>query len=293
MDKTCIVIVNYNGYKVLKDTIESLYRMSNQDFDIVVVDNASTDETDGCIVIDFPKVIYLKQGENLGFAGGSNIGIRYAIENGYSYTLLLNNDVVVHENLLGRLLELASARTIVVPKIYFYDNPNLIWYAGGEILYNKMESHNVGYGEQDVGQYDNKREVEFLNGCCVLINNDIFAKIGLLDEDYFMYFEDFDFGVRALKNGIRIMYQPEAKLWHKVSSSTGGENSKVQVYYMTRNRLLFNKKNPEVFGRKAILYSYFKNIVKYTCSLVYKRNNAYILKGYMDYKKGIKSRGNI
>ena len=287
MKNTCIVIVTYNGKRVLKDTIISLKNMTCQDFDVVVIDNASTDGTDTLLKQNFLDIIYLKQDYNWGFAKGCNIGIKYSLDNNYQYTLLLNNDVEVDEYLLARMIELSNENTIVVPKIYFYDKPTTIWYAGGEILYNRMESHNIGYGECDNGQYEKIREIEFLNGCCVLVHNNIWKKSGLFDEDYFMYFEDFDYGIRAKKNGIHILYQPRARVWHKVSTSTGGENSKMQVYYMTRNRLIFSKKNEEVFGIRAKAYAFIKNLIKIIIALVYKKNNRYIIKGYLDYKMGV------
>ena len=288
MKKVCIVIVNYNGYSLLNDTILSVSGLDYTNYDIVVVDNNSNEPFPNELLKRYPQVVLLKQTDNWGFAKGNNIGITYSIKEHYEYTLLLNNDVHVDSKLLSEMIDIADDNTIVVPKIYYYDKPDVLWYAGGEILYGRMESKNIGYGEKDTGQYNKIKNIEFMNGCCTLIKNTIFEKIGLLDEDYFLYFEDFDFGIRAINNGISIQYQPKARLWHKVSSSSGGENSKVQVYYMTRNRLIFSKKHPKVFGFKAKLFCLLKCMIKILLAFFgYKRNNLYIIKGYIDYKNNV------
>lgn len=284
--KVCIVIVNYNGIKYQYEALESLYAMEETNFDIVIVDNHSTDASISSAVLHWPSIIVLQQEENCGFAKGCNIGIDYSMSHGYSYTLLINNDVVVDRRLLTELLAHADENTIVVPKIYFFDRPDVLWYAGGEIRWNRLETHNIGYGIKDQGQYDTQREVEFLNGCCMLIHNTVFSEIGKFDENYFMYFEDTDFGLRMLDAKKKIVYVPDAKLWHKVSSSTGGEDSKMQVYYMNRNRLYFAKKHLTRFGWQASLYANMKAFVKWMISPVYKKNDRYIWNAYMDFKKG-------
>ncbi|MFT3982346.1 MAG: glycosyltransferase family 2 protein [Lachnospiraceae bacterium] len=293
MKNVCIVIVNYNGASYQNEAVESLYAMDEQDFDILIVDNYSTDGSADMTQKKWSSVIVLKQGENLGFAGGCNVGIEYSILQGYQYTLLINNDVVVDRWLLSELLKYADDDVITVPKIYFYDKPDTIWYAGGEIRWNRLETHNSGYAETDRGQYECVREIDFLNGCCMLVKNTIFNRIGKFDEKFFLYFEDTDFGLRAQEAGKRILYVPDAKMWHKVSSSAGGEDSKTQVYYMNRNRLYFAKKHTGKFGFRARLYAGLKAFVKWAVSPAYKKNDRYIRKAYMDYRKGKMGKGSL
>lgn len=293
MKKICIVIVNYNGAEYQNEALESLYAMSGQDFDIVIVDNHSSDNSIELAASKYPRLIILKQQENKGFAGGCNKGIDYSVSMGYQYTLLINNDVIADKLLLSELLKYADESTITVPKIYFFDRPDVLWYAGGEIRWNRLETHNIGYGEKDQGQYDTRREVDFLNGCCMLVHNAVFSEIGKFDENFFMYFEDTDFGLRALEAQKKIVYVPSAKLWHKVSSSTGGEDSKSQVYYMNRNRLYFAGKYKTRYKGLARIYANLKACIKFMISPVYKRNNFYIRKAYRDFYRGQMGKGEL
>ena len=189
-------------------------------------------------------------------------------------------------DLLSELLQYANADTITVPKIYYYNPRDVLWYTGGIINWDKLETRNRGYGEIDQGQYDEMEETAFLNGCCMLIHNSIFEQVGKFDEKMFMYFEDTDLGIRAQEAGKKILYVPKAMIWHKVSSSTGGEDSKYQVYYMNRNRLYFAQKYRSKIGVGATAYSHIKAFAKWALSLVYKRNNCFIAIAYRDYYKG-------
>lgn len=282
----CAVIVNYNGANYQNQCIESLMKMNYPLLQIVVVDSASKDNSIELLRNEYPTVNIIECDTNVGVAKGNNIGIKYSLDNGYQYTLLINNDIEVDEKLLSNLLKAANSNTVVVPKIYYYEPHNLLWFAGGELDWQKGSAKHVGIHEEDHGQYDEKKYIDYAPTCCMLISNEVFGKVGLIDEEYFMYFDDTDFCARLNNAGICICYEPNAFMWHKVSSSSGGENSKTQVYYSYRNQLKYIKKYHEKIMFKTRLYVFGRALIKYLLGVVKKNNDRLILKAYIDYYKG-------
>jgi GT2 family glycosyltransferase len=200
-------------------------------------------------IVDLPsnkKLILIKNEKNHGFCGGNNIGMEYAMKALNSdYILLLNNDTVVDKEFLTELLKVAESNSkigIVGSKNYFYGEPNIIQFAGGVIDYSFGEARSIGVGSIDEGQYDEIGEVDFVDGSALLIKKEVVEKAGMLDPDYFTYWDDPDFCVRAYKSGYKTVYVPKARMWHKVSG-TSGRVSSLFVYYTTRNKFLFIKKN--------------------------------------------------
>ena len=249
MAKVCIVIVNYNGAKFQNDCLRTLFKMENQDFEIVIVDSGSTDNSVKMAKDQFENITVLEQGDNVGVAKGNNIGIQYGISRGAEYTLLLNNDTEVDPKMLDELLKHADERTIVVPKIYYYDPSDVLWYGGGDFVFEKGTVNHVG-----------------------------------CDEKVFMYCDDTDFCVRLYDKGYKILYVPNSIVWHKVSSSSGGNKSKLGIYYMNRNQLYFMKKHKKHIKAKTYYTILFKNIAKGVLSPFRKnRNEKYILTAYKDF----------
>ncbi len=255
--KIGIIIVNYNGEKYTNDCIKSVLKSSYQNYLVIVVDNASTDNSVRLLEEFNNKIVIIKNNVNLGFSGANNIGIKYALENECEYVLLLNNDTEIDKNLIKNMVDasIKNNNAIISPKIYYYYEPNKIWSAGGGLNWKKGLSFHYGFNEIDRGQFDVRKEIDFATGCCILIHKSVFDKIGFLAEEYFLYFEDTDFCVRAKRAGIKIIYEPSARLWHKVSSTTGGEESLITLYYGNRNRLYFNDKFNK--GNKIFWLSYF------------------------------------
>lgn len=286
MKKIGIIIVNYNGEEYQKDCIESLEKMEFKDFEICVVDNNSTDNSAKILKEEYPWIQVIECDENYGFAEGNNIGIQYELSRGVEYILLLNNDVVLDSKLLDELLKKSDESTIVVPLIYYFKPENLIWYAGGEMSWKEATGWHYGIKCVDNYKYKNPTVVTYAPACCMLIPSNVFQKIGLMDEKIFMYFDDTDYCVRLQDAGYKIVYNPDAVLWHKVSSSTGGEKSKIQVYYTTRNHFYFIKKYRERISRFSILTIGIKYIVKFILSPIRCKNDKYILFGFLDYRKG-------
>lgn len=283
--KVGIVIVNYNGAKYQNDSIRSLKNMDYHNYEIIVVDNGSTDNSLELLRKEFDDVLIVETNKNLGVAAGNNIGIRYALKRNAEYVLLLNNDIELSENVLSLLVQNASNRIMTVPKIYYYDKKRVIWSAGGEVNWKWGLPYHIGQDKPDNARFNIKKVVEIAPTCCMLIHKEVFIKVGYMDEKYFMYFDDTDFCIRANDKGYKILYIPEAKMWHKVSSSSGGANSKICRYYVSRNILYFMNKYRNRVGNKK--YNYIIGQIKYSIMHYRKDKNAkYILLGFLDYLRG-------
>jgi GT2 family glycosyltransferase len=271
MTKISTVIVNWNGFEDTKDCLYSLSQLKKKAdivHTIIVVDNGSSDDS----VIKLKELKYefelIESKHNLGFAGGNNLGIRHAMQEGADYIFVLNNDTEVDTKLIIDLLAVAEEDDksgLISPKIYFakgyefhkerYKKSELgkvIWYAGGDIDWNNVYGSNHGVDEVDNGQFDQSRETEFATGAAVLMNTRALKKVGLFDEQYFLYLEDADLSMRMKKKGWKVLYAPRPKVWHKVSQSSG-IGSNLNDYFITRNRLLFGMKYAPLRAKIALL----------------------------------------
>lgn len=279
MNTIWVLIVNFNGGKDTIDCIASLKKMqtAGHKLHVLVVDNASHDDSVAIIKKHHPDVTLLENKENRGFTGGVDIGISYILRSEAEYILLINNDTFVHENLLMELLKEAEKDNngIVSPKIYFakgseyhkkrYKKEELgkvIWYAGGIMDLTNVLGHHRGVDEVDGGQYDIVGSIDFASGCCMLVKREVFDAIGIFDDRYFLYYEDSDFSERAKKAGFQILYVPKAVVWHKNASSAGGSGSALQDYYITRNRLLFGMKYAPLRSKVALIKESIKLLYK-------------------------------
>jgi GT2 family glycosyltransferase len=227
-----IILVNWNGKDVTLDCLASLANVTYPSFKTLVVDNASTDGSVECIRSAFPETEVLPLPENRRFAGGNNAGIRHALMHGAEFVVLLNNDTTVDAGFLDWMTEafrLHKNAGIVAPKIYYQDQANVLWYAGGDISFWTGTMRHLGIREHDRGQYDTPRETGYATGCCMLTSRDVIGHIGLLDESYFMYAEDADWSTRARRGGYTVLYEPRAKVWHKISVSAGGHLSRFKL----------------------------------------------------------------
>jgi len=272
MIKIFISIINFNGRDNTLKCLNSIERSirTELELNVIIIDNNSREKFffKKDYFSDLPfKIIENKQ--NLGFSGGHNQGMNFALENRADYVLILNNDTVLHPNLLKELLKEAEKSShvgIISPKIYFapgfeyhkekYEKRDLgkvIWYAGGYIDWENIIGKHRGVDEVDKGQYDSVSETEFASGACMMIKRKVIEKIGKLDEKYFLYYEDADFCQRAKKAGYKIIYAPHAILWHRNAGSSGGSGSELQDYYLTRNRLLFGMKYAPFKSKTALL----------------------------------------
>ena len=286
MANITIVIVNYNGIRFQEECVKSLYDMKYKDFDILIVDSGSTDGSMKVIEERYPNIKIIKCHENIGVAKGNNIGIRYSIKNGSKYTLLSNNDIVVDSHIITELLKYADEDTITVPKIYYYEPSDVLWYAGGEMNWKRGVSIHYGDMKKDVGDYDEVRSCSYSPTCFMLIPNSVFENVGLVDENYFMYCDDTDLCVRVLEKGYTIKYVPTAFMWHKVSSSSGGVRSKTGIYYAIRNQLYFNKKYREKIRFLTAPRMHFRNWGKFLLFPFVNPFYKYIPRAYKDFWLG-------
>ncbi len=244
--KIGIVTVLYNSQTVLDEFFETLNRQTYKDFILYVVDNKSPDNSlqrskDLARKTTF-HTIFIENDDNYGVAKGNNIGIKAALKDGCDYVLLSNNDIRLEDDTISSLMESVCREKamLAVPKIYYYGT-NKIWCAGGEFTkYSGMTRH-YNVKEEDNGQCDTSKIVPYSPTCFMIIAKEVFSKIGIMDEKYFVYFDDTDFMYRAFKANIHLHYFPNSRLEHKESVSTG-HMSPFSIYYSTRNILLFNWK---------------------------------------------------
>jgi len=223
-----IIVLTWNGKQDTIECLRSLQKVSYQNFKILLVDNASSDGTVDAVRKEFHNVEMIINDANLRFAGGNNVGIRKALDQGAKYILLLNNDTVVEKDFLSHLVDVAEREKrsgMVGPKIYFHSDPNRLWYAGGKIEWWKGWISHVGVREKDTGQYNSQSLTDYITGCCILVRREVIEKIGVLDESYFIYGEDADWCLRAARVRYSLLYVPSAVIWHKLSVSTGGHLS--------------------------------------------------------------------
>jgi GT2 family glycosyltransferase len=238
-----IVSVNWNQAELTRVMLKSLELASYPNLDVWVVDNGSTKGNLKSLKEDFPRVNFIISPENLGFAGGNNLALERVKGD---YVLLLNNDTEVDPHFLQPMVELMEKNKeigIVSPKIFFYDHPEILQYAGTTLIHPiTNRGKKFGYGEKDNGKYDNITETGFPNGACMLIRKEAMDKVGLMYENYFLYYEEHDFTHKVREAGYKIYFQPFSRIFHKVSATTG-KASPLKAYYLHRNRQVFNRRN--------------------------------------------------
>lgn len=266
--KIGIVTVLYNSEKVLDDFFDSLKRQTYRNFILYVVDNDSPDnslEKARRLSADCAfktKIIVNK--ENYGVAKGNNQGIINALYDECDYVLLSNNDVVLYENTISKLYDALKKENglIGVPKILIYDNKN-IWFGGGKFSKITYKSKHIGFDKRDDGLFNQKKIITYSPTCFMLIHKSVFEKIGLMDESYFVYWDDTDFVYRALQNKVKIFYLPSACMEHKESVCTG-KHSDFFYKFIYRNREKFINKHSKIASiRHFIDFVYLNTVMRF------------------------------
>lgn len=288
--KVGIIIVNYNGYIDTIKCLNSLSELEYLNYEVYIIDNGSTNESYSNIseYIENNSInnIHLIKSEiNLGFSGGNNLGISIALEEGSEYILLLNNDTIVTPKFLSELIENADFRTIVTPRIMYWKEKSKVWYAGGKLSMKIGRAWHKNIDKKVNLKTDNSVEkVSFVSGCCMLIDKNILQKIGLLDEDFFLYYEDTEFCWRAQLQDIQLLYIGYSIIYHNVSSSTG-HNSDLMNYYKIRNR--FYLIDRYIHGINKILAKAYALAEIVAGIVIRKYRFSTVKKSIKDYRRGI------
>lgn len=264
--KHAAVLINFRDAKTTAAAVKSI-QVSKDAPHIIVVDNGSSAECIGELKTLCPGLDLIVIGKNIGFSAGNNVGIKKALRMGARVVYIINNDTLVDLNLFYRAYRYVVGKNrISGGKIYyakgyeFHENQkgrgDVIWYAGGYFDYSMAISRHYGVDEIDHGQYDSPKPVDFITGCFIAVPAQVFRKIGLLDEPFFLYLEDTDFCLHARSQGIEVMYNPHLVVYHCNSSSTGAGSPLVD-YYMTRNRFFVARR----YGSWRLRFALFREAI--------------------------------
>jgi GT2 family glycosyltransferase len=243
-----IITLNYNQTDITCAFLESTRALDYPNYEILVCDMASTsDPTEKIVGGNYPHTRLLKSRKNLGFAGGNNWGMRQARG---EFIFIVNNDTEVTPQILKRLIEPFYQDPeigVTCPKIKYYSNPNIIQYAG----FNPMNVYtgrttSIGVMEEDVGQYNISRKTSGAHGCAMMVKREIMERVGMFAEKFFLYYEEWDWSARITRANYKIWYTADAEIYHK-ESLTVGKSNPIKVYYHTRNRILYMRRNSNVF----------------------------------------------
>ncbi len=272
-----IISINYNGAAVTCDMLASLKQITYPNIEVIVVDNASQEDP-SIISVKHPWIHFIQSKENLGFAGGNNLGFKAAHG---KYFLMLNNDTEVAPGFLEPLvarMENDAAIGAVSPKIIFHHTPGMLQFAGFNPI-NPLTARGtaIGFGHQDDGTFDTSMPTSRAHGAAMMVSRKVVEEIGLMADLYFLYYEEMDYCERIKRAGYTIWYEAGSKIFHKESVSTG-KGSPLKTYYLTRNRILFQRRN--VTGLSlyiSLLWLTFISIPKNTFD--------YLVKGKSDQLK--------
>jgi GT2 family glycosyltransferase len=234
------VVLSWNGREDTLRCLESLSRVVYPDLGIVCVDNGSADGSVQAVREQFPDVVLIEAGANLGYSGGNNLGIRHALEHGAQRVMLVNNDATVAPEVIEGFERAARERPragILAGKVYFADRPSTIWFAGqrvSELL--GYSGRPRGFGRADGRRYTRMAPTGRAVGALMAVSREAIEAVGLLDEALFAYVEDVDWALRVRRAGFEVIFAPEARAWHRISASTGGEAASTHtLYYGVRN----------------------------------------------------------
>jgi GT2 family glycosyltransferase len=260
-----IIVLNYNNFSETEKCIRSIQSVNYPFINIIIVDNASTDSSVKEIMMHFKDYKLIQSPFNKGYAGGMNLGIRYALNEDADFIMLSNNDMIFPPDFLSPLVSVLLNNEhigIVSPKVLYLNSKNKIYCAGGETKLYRCGGVSM-YRNKDAKNYGNKeREITLAEGSCLLVKKEVFTEVGLLNERFFMYFEDIEFSRRVLKKFV-IMYVPNSVVFHKSGAGRNWtEFSPLYYYYFTRNRLLYYSSHNYLIKMYVMLFSFLNVISK-------------------------------
>jgi len=275
-----VITINYNQTEQTIEFVRNLKEHDYKELEIIVVDNHSM-ENPGRIKAVFPEVTLIQSDRNLGFAGGNNLGIKAARG---EFLFLVNNDVYLLkgtiESLVNRLKSDPSIGA-VSPKIKFFDQPDIIQYAGFNRI-NRITGRNSAIGSlaRDDGRFDVASETHYVHGAAMMLRRDVIEKVGLMPEMYFLYYEEIDWSAQIKQKGFKIYYEPRGVVLHKQSLSSG-KNSPLKIFYLTRNRIVFMRRNVSIWHFSLFLIHLFlfalpKNMIEMAIKREAKQMRAFL-----------------
>ena len=246
--KLAIIILTWNNLDDTAECIHSINKLNYQNYNVILVDNGSTDDSIAKLRSMFPNVFIIENKQNLGYAGGNNVGIQYALSQEAEHILVLNNDTIVAENLASELLKMnkqCQSLGILGCANYYYNDKSRIQFSGGVIDWKRGNIIDPTRHKIDRGQFHRIREVDTVVGSCLFIPAKVIREVGTFDPRYFLTFEESDLCCRVRKAGYKVYTCMRAKIWHKVSVSGKSQNQghNILKYYSVRNRFLFLTKN--------------------------------------------------
>jgi GT2 family glycosyltransferase len=278
-----IITINWNTPQLTIQFLNSLKALAYPNFEVIIVDNHSDIDSTQDFVAAFPGVQVIRLDRNAGFSGGNNAGIRTCKG---EFIFIVNNDTEVTPDLLDNLLipfQSDNSVGVTCPKIKFFDRPDIIQYAGFKpINIFTGRTRALGSLEYDKGQHDKGGYTNGAHGCAMMVSRKVIDKVGLLPENFFLYYEEWDWSLRILKSGFKIYYQPQAVIFHK-ESMTVGKHNPLKTFYLTRNRILFMRRNSNLFQFSVflgffLLFTLPKSLIKYFFKKQF-RHLKYFLKG--------------
>lgn len=241
MAHIALIIVNFNGKKDTIECLNSLTQCQGIPYTPIVIDNGSSDGSVSSLRAHFPNLTLLESEKNLGFSGGNNLGITYALARDFTHICLLNNDTTVHPNFLQALLSFPDTNALIGAKLLNAKNPSLLDHLGGKWNPHRLDFDLIGLG-MPASDFTTPLLLDYICGCTLFAKREIFEKVGLLYEPYFLYWEESDYCYRAQRLGIPSYFTPDAIVYHK-GAITHEKKSPVTSYYAQRNRLLFLSRN--------------------------------------------------
>ncbi|KNY29646.1 glycosyltransferase family 2 protein [Pseudobacteroides cellulosolvens] len=286
-----IIVLNYNGLKDTIECIKSLEQISYKNYKVIVVDNASTDGSEEVLTGKFPDVIFIKTKENLGYAGGNNIGIKHAMDNNADYICIINNDVVVEQSFLEPIIsKMESDKTIGIAgsKVCEYSDRTKIQSTGSILHLSRGNVYQINTGAYS-SQVTEDLEVDYISGSCLVARRKLLENVGLIPEVYFLFYEENEWCLRAWRAGYKVKCICNSEIYHK-GSSTIDKISGIKEYYMIRNNIIFVKRNApwltyKLFISRRMLRMAYNSMI----GVLKGKINKNAIKAFIDgmkYKKG-------
>ncbi len=279
-----IIILNYNDYNDTVECINSLKNISYSNINIILIDNHSTDNSGTKLKKLYPEYHFIQTNKNLGYAGGNNLGIKHAMENFADYICIMNNDVVVEKDFLEPIIHIMEGNPVIGiagPKICEYNNKTVIQSTGSKInlISGKVPPINAG---RKSFEFTDTLDVDYIGGACIIIKKDIIQKTGLIPEEYFLFFEETEWCLKARQQKIKVVCVCKSCVYHK-GSNTIKKYKGIQAYYMMKNNFVFEKRNATILQLTIfILYKILRYSLTFTKGILMGTLDKDLFHGFID-----------